>query len=126
MPGVMMLAAVAAFAAGCATHQPGPAPVPVPAADPAAAGQPIRMTVVTGVGEGRVSVADIEHGFVVVDYGTHPVPPIGTTVNVYRGDDRKIGQVRLTEPRQGRLVSADILEGQPQIGDVARQETTPR
>ena len=89
-------------------------------------GQSFRMTVVTGPVEGRVSVADIEHGFVVVDYGTHPVPPIGTTLTVYRGDDRKIGQVTLTEPRQGQLISGDILDGQPQIGDAVRPEPMPR
>lgn len=68
----------------------------------------------------RVAVVNVDHQFVVLDYGGRPVPALGSTVTVYRDTDVAVAELRLTEPRQGRLISADILDGQPQIGDVAR------
>jgi hypothetical protein len=107
---------VVGLATGCATTSQ-PQPDPATAAEPA---ETVTMTVPVGPDEGRVTVADLEHGFVVLDYGAQPVPAIGTIVTVYRGEDARIGEVKLTEPRQGRLISADILDGEPQVGDVVR------
>ncbi len=60
-----------------------------------------------------------EHGFVVLDFRGTTVPDAGAALDVYRGDDR-IGQVRITEPARGSFTSADIVNGEPRVGDRAR------
>ena len=58
-------------------------------------------------------------GFVVIDFTSHPLPALGTTVNVYRGD-KKVGAVRITEPVHAPLATGDIVEGLLHTGDEAR------
>jgi len=58
-------------------------------------------------------------GFVVVDFGSRPVPTPGTQVGIFRGDKR-VGAVRITEPVHVPLATADVIEGEIRLGDEAR------
>lgn len=60
-----------------------------------------------------------EYKFVVLDFRSRVMPPVGTELNVYRGTAR-VGAVRLTEPVRTRFATADILSGDILIGDEAR------
>ena len=67
----------------------------------------------------RIVSMNPDLGFVVIDFTSQPLPPVGTKVNVYRGDKR-VGTVRITEPVHAPLATADIVEGQVRTGDEAR------
>ncbi|MCS7048394.1 MAG: hypothetical protein NZ483_03740 [Verrucomicrobiae bacterium] len=57
--------------------------------------------------------------FVVLDFGDRPRPPLGTVVELVR-DEQVVARVQLTEPMRGRFVTADIVEGEPRVGDQVR------
>ena len=64
----------------------------------------------------QVTLVNAELRFVVIDFGERPVPRVGTAVELVRGD-KPVAKVRLTEPARGRFITADILEGSPNVGD---------
>ena len=69
-------------------------------------------------GGARVASVNSELGFAVIDFAEQTMPPVGTRVNVYRGDKR-VGTVRITEPVHAPLATADIVEGEVRVGDEA-------
>ena len=71
------------------------------------------------IGVAKVASVNSELGFVVVDFAAQTMPPVGTRVNVYRGDKR-VGTVRITEPVNAPLATADIVDGEVRVGDEAR------
>ena len=70
-------------------------------------------------GVARVASVNTELGFAVVDFAAQTMPPVGTRVNVYRGDKR-VGTVRITEPVHAPLATADVVDGEVRVGDEAR------
>lgn len=48
------------------------------------------------------------------------LPSIGDRLTLYRGSDR-VGEAKVTGPYRGSFVAADVVEGSPQPGDVARK-----
>ena len=100
-----------AIGLGCASEQA----VVVPKGAEPVAVVPLRA----GPVEGRVTVVNAEHQFVVVDFGEFPIPKVGTPANVFRGD-QNVGRVRLTEPSRGRLITGDVLSGELKVGDIVR------
>jgi hypothetical protein len=70
-------------------------------------------------GPARIVSVNPELQFVVVDFSSRVMPPVGTRLNVYRGD-QKIGAVQITEPVRARLATADIVQGEVRVGDEAR------
>jgi hypothetical protein len=73
----------------------------------------------TETGVARVASVNTELGFAVVDFAAQTMPPVGTRVNVYRGDKR-VGTVRITEPVHAPLATADVVDGEVRVGDEAR------
>ena len=67
----------------------------------------------------RIASVNSELGFAVVDFAAQTMPPVGTRVNVYRGDKR-VGTVRITEPVHAPLATADVVDGEVRVGDEAR------
>lgn len=59
--------------------------------------------------------------FVVLDYSLSSLPPTGSSLGLYRGSLR-VGQVRLSRWSGPTTAAADIVEGAPRVGDVARPE----
>ena len=72
-----------------------------------------------GPGSARIVSVNPELRFVVIDFSSRVMPPVGTRLNVYRGD-KNTGAVQITEPVRAQLATADILQGDVRIGDEAR------
>jgi hypothetical protein len=72
-----------------------------------------------GPSPAKVVSANPELRFVVVDFSSRVMPPVGTRLNVYRGD-KSIGAIQITEPVRARLATADVVEGDVRVGDEAR------
>jgi hypothetical protein len=72
-----------------------------------------------GPAPAKIALVNSELQFVVIDFSSRVMPPVGTRLNVYRGD-KNIGVVRITEPVRARLATADIVEGEIRVGDEAR------
>jgi hypothetical protein len=56
--------------------------------------------------------------FVVLDFSSRAMPPLGTKLTVFR-DGQSVGLVQITEPVRGRFATADILDGDLLVGDEA-------
>ncbi|HVM59434.1 MAG TPA: hypothetical protein VMV72_01075 [Verrucomicrobiae bacterium] len=107
----MVMGLAAALLAGCAGSG-----ATAPAAAPA--GARLEPTA-PDTGAATVASVNSELGFVVVDFASQTLPPLGTRVNIYRGDKR-VAIVRITEPVRAPLATADIVEGEVRVGDEAR------
>lgn len=100
--------------AGCASQQPQ-------IGDAASAKtEPAQMTPTQfGAAPAAITFLNSEHDFVVIDFSARVMPAIGSRLSVYR-NGRKIGAVRVTEPVRARFATADIIEGELQVGDEVR------
>lgn len=108
-----VLVALLAGLCACASA-PRVAPEPPPAsAAPATALLPVAPA------GGKVTRVNAEMQFCVVDFTGRAWPGIGARLGVYR-DGAKVGEVILTEPSRGRLVTADIVQGEARVGDEVR------
>jgi hypothetical protein len=72
-----------------------------------------------GPGPAKVVSVNSELRFVVIDFSSRVMPPVGARLNVYRGD-KNIGAVQITEPVRARLATADVVQGEVRVGDEAR------
>ncbi len=72
---------------------------------------------------GRIHSVSPVAPFVVVDYILGGMPPLQSTLDVFRAG-QKVGQVRLSGPEQNGFVAADILSGILQIDDEVRVRGT--
>jgi hypothetical protein len=72
-----------------------------------------------GPAPAKITKLDGKYGFVVVDFSSRVMPPVGTRVTVYR-DGGPVGEIQLTEPTRPQFATADILKGELQVGDEAR------
>jgi hypothetical protein len=68
---------------------------------------------------GRVTSVDSKSRFVVIAYPAATVPEKEQRLNVYR-QGRKVGELKVTGPRQDNITAADILAGEVFVGDEAR------
>jgi hypothetical protein len=97
--------------AGCAHQEPRPGaglahhPTPIP-----------KATVVFTAAPAKIVSVNAEHNFVVIDFCSRSMPPIGTRLKVYRAGKRA-GAVQLTEPVRARFATADVLAGEIHIDD---------
>lgn len=72
---------------------------------------------------GRIHSVSPVAPFVVVDYILGGMPPLQSTLDVFRGG-QKVGQIRLSGPEQNGFVAADILSGILQVDDEVRVRGT--
>jgi len=87
---------------GCAWHKPKPA-APV-----AAAAGPQRV--------GKVALVNEELGFVLVDVGSLYVPQAGTALKSFSGG-AETGILAVSPEKQRPFIVADIIRGDPKVGD---------
>ena len=105
-----------AVACGCSSpHATKQSRAPVPVKPSHVAPSPSQAVPVPA----KIVSVNPELKFVVIDFGTGPMPPVGTRLNVYRGE-KEVGVVRVTEPARAQLATADILQGEARVGDEAR------
>ncbi|MBI5395052.1 MAG: hypothetical protein HZA91_07120 [Verrucomicrobia bacterium] len=60
-----------------------------------------------------------EYRFVVIEFTTADIPSAGSQLTLYRGKER-VAAVKVTDPVRPPHVTADILDGQPRVGDEVR------
>jgi len=112
MKPTLVIFAVLLLGMGCARRLPRPAaeaPPPVGSAtEPVIAPAPSEP--------GRVLQVNAKYRFVVVDFGRRAPPPPGSRLIGYR-HGQPVATFRLTESSRGRFGVADILEGDPRVGD---------
>lgn len=93
-------------ATGCLKRPPRPVA-------PLNAGWPARPV------SARVNSVNLESRFVVLEFTSGPMPSAGTRLKLDRGD-KPVSTVQITEPTRGRFATADILDGEPKVGDEVR------
>jgi len=67
---------------------------------------------------GRIASVNSRGQFVVVDFNVGEIPSLPTRMNVYRNND-VVGVINLAGPVNDNLVAADIVRGEPAVGDEA-------
>jgi len=102
--------------AGCAHQKPAPNPAP-----PAGSGQPKAVIKPDLRTSGRVAMVNAQARFVVISFPPGPVPPADHRLSVYR-DGLKVGEVKVTGPQRENDTVADIITGDIQLHDEAREE----
>jgi hypothetical protein len=108
----LLLLAALLLGAGCAKNRTRPvAPTPPKAA-------PAIEPVITPAGPepGRITQVNEKHRYVVVDFGRNTPPPAGSRLSARR-HAQPVAVLRLTESGRGRFRVADVLEGDPRVGD---------
>ena len=69
---------------------------------------------------GRVATVNPTGRFVVLSFPTGKMPAQDQRLNIYRSNV-KIAEVKITGPQKGENVVADILSGEPEVSDEARE-----
>jgi len=108
-----VLALALALGAGCRTSAPAPDGGPSAANECATVMRAARFTPLRG----EIVRADLELGYVLVDCGA---PATEGAIGEVRRGQETVGRVRAAAQRRGRIVAADILDGQPRAGDGVR------
>ena len=67
----------------------------------------------------KVTHVDNQLRFVVLDYRSRTLPPIGARIAIYRASQR-VGEVQITDPVRAGFATADIRDGDVRVGDEAR------
>jgi hypothetical protein len=107
---VALLAATTCVAAGCRHRTRATA----------AAAPEFRRSIDSSVG--RVVRVNEPLRFVVLDYTLYPRPAAGTPLSLYRSTSI-VGRLKTSTWNKDTMVAADILEGAPRPGDLARPES---
>lgn len=81
--------------------------------------RPVRLQEPMDGGVGRVMSVNARLRFVLLDYSLNTLPKIGDVVELWR-EDQVIGELKVTGPIRNTTVLADVLSGEPQVGDLAR------
>lgn len=100
------------FAAGCSSTPKPDASAVAPAADQKRV-IPEVLTVPVAV----VKSVHLNDRFVVIEFNQRQPPKPGDELVVMRGN-QKVAKVRVTAPTRGAFVTADILDGTVQVGDI--------
>ena len=69
--------------------------------------------------DGKVAAVDARRGFVVLNFPLGQMPPVNSTLNVYR-HGVKVGELSVTGPQRDDNTVADIVSGELRVGDAAR------
>ena len=70
---------------------------------------------------GKVARVNTGARFVVLTYPLGQLPAVDQKLNVYRGG-AKVGEIKISRERQDNHVVADIVAGDAQAGDEARED----
>lgn len=128
MPWLCALALLGCLLAGCSGTKSPAASSTSPRGSsrttlPASATTNHSGLIVTPGGAVRGRVASVNAGarFVVVGFPLGSVPAVGKRLNVYR-NGLKVGELKVTGPQRDTNTVADIVAGDCQVGDEAREE----
>jgi hypothetical protein len=105
---LLFLAAV--MSGGCASDRRAGSQKPVEAIVTPAAGT-----------RGQVISVNVRGRFVVLSYPVGVLPSVDRRLNVYRSG-LKVAELKVTGPNRDTLTVADLVAGECQIGDEARED----
>ena len=105
--------------AGCAGKRGGSPPAPTSFSPYSPAGNPRIIVTPDDVPAGRVTRVNAASGFVVLNYPTGRVPEKERRLNLYR-HGLKVAEIKVTGPQNEDNTIADVLAGEAQVGDEAR------
>jgi hypothetical protein len=71
-------------------------------------------------GAGKVAMVNISARFVVLNYPLGHLPPTNQRLNLYRRG-LKVGEIKITGPQYDDNIVADLVAGECEIGDEARE-----
>ena len=74
-----------------------------------------------GLVSGRIALVNSAGRFVIVSFPPGAMPALERRLNVYRGG-LKVAEIRITGPQRDLNTAADILAGECQVGDDARED----
>lgn len=94
-------------------------PPPEVIAPPQPGSRPLRLHEPLDGAVGRVISVNARLRFVVLDYSLNVLPPIGNRLELWREDER-VGELKVTGPVRNTTVVADVVSGEPQVGDQTR------
>jgi hypothetical protein len=115
LPLMLMIAGL--LAAGCASSKPAPKSQAVPQAATAPVIEPI-VTPDNSLAAKVVSYDSVGR-FVVLSFPIGEMPKMGQTLFLYRAG-LKVGEVKITGPQGDNNIVADLIAGDTQVGDEAR------
>jgi hypothetical protein len=72
---------------------------------------------------GQIKSVNQQGQYAIVDFGLGTIPPLGSEMNIYRGNE-VMGVLRLTGPARRNIVASDIISGEAAGGDEAIWENT--
>ena len=123
MRGLVSLLLVSLALAGCAGKPAGASvsfQTGAPGETPVAAPKPGEKLIVTPEAGLVGKVAKVNPaGFVVLNFPPGHLPPAERRFNLYR-QGLKVGEVKITGPQLEDHIVADLVQGNAQIGDEAR------
>jgi len=109
---------VCLMAVGCQTLPPPEVIQPKPQVRPVRLTEPLDGTV------GRVISVNARLRFVVLDYSLNVMPAVGDRLDLWRGE-RRLGELKVTGPVRNTTLVADIVSGEPEVGDLTRPQPAP-
>jgi hypothetical protein len=116
----LTLMAVVLLAAGCASSKPKPAPKT--ATEPkSAASAPEPIVTPDNSLSGKVASYNSVGRFVVLSFPVGQMPKMNQSLFLYRGG-LKVGEVKITGPQNDNNIVADLVTGDTQVGDDARDQ----
>lgn len=87
--------------------------------EPAPPVRPVRLQEPMDGRVGRVMSVNARLRFVLLDYSLNTLPKIGDVVELWR-EEQVIGELKVTGPIRNTTVLADVVSGEPKVGDLAR------
>lgn len=125
---VVLLGELALFGSGCAgghTTSSDPfAPVssgPQPAHGSSPAKPPALIVTPVSANRGRIILVNATARYVVLSCPFGYIPALDHRMNVYRGG-LKVGEIKITGPQRDTSTVGDIIAGECQVGDEARED----
>jgi hypothetical protein len=70
---------------------------------------------------GKIALLNEKLRYVVLDLGTSRMPEDQQRLNVYHGS-QKVAEIKVSGPSMNNTVTADIVAGQPSVGDEVRPD----
>jgi hypothetical protein len=122
MQRLSLLLLLAAGLNGCASKKGNGLPAAPVSAGSSGDRKPTEAIVTPASGTmGRVTAVNANARFVVLSYPVGTLPALERRLNVFRGG-LKVAELKVTGPTRDTHTVADILAGDCQIGDEARED----
>ncbi len=115
---ILIVICICVFAISCKTKSK--LITPAKATRPASAKTKPIVTLPSSAG-GKITSVNRSARFVVITFTDGESPAVGQRLNVYR-NGLKVGELKVTGPKRDENTVADIIAGEAQLNDEARED----